>query len=195
MTKKKESTFDILSKVDVNEHKKKKGQFDYLSWPWAVAEMLKAKPEASWHVHEYEIDGKICPYMSTEAGFFVKVSVTIDGILRSQVHPVLDNRNQTIESPNAQEINKSIQRCLAKAIALHGLGLYIYAGEDLPEPDALNESEIKEVLDKAKGLDDSFVNSLKEKIGALEINTNNYEKCIVAIEKMQKEMKKGGSKK
>ena len=68
--KKDKSTFDVLSKVDVNKYKKKKGKFDYLSWAWAVTELLKVKPEATWHTHEYEVEGRIRPYMVTEAGFF-----------------------------------------------------------------------------------------------------------------------------
>ena len=195
MTKKKESVFDMLNKVNVNKNKKKKGSFDYLSWPWAVTELLKVKPEATWHVHEYEIDNRIHPYMITDAGHFVKVSVIVDNITRSQTHPVTDHRNETINEPTAQEINTSIQRCLAKAIALHGLGLYLYAGEDLPEPDSLNDEEKAEVLGRAKGLDESFVSSLKEKIDSLEINAHNYKKCIEAIDKMKKEIKKGGNKK
>ena len=120
------SLFEKLSKVDVNKHKKKKGQFDYLSWPLAIQELLKVCPDAHWVVHEYSNeDGLVAPYMTTNAGCFVRVSVTCDEITRSQVHPVTDNRNQTIAQPTAQDINTSIQRCLAKAIALHGLGLYI----------------------------------------------------------------------
>ena len=65
---------------------------------------------------------------------FVEVAVTVQGITLSQIHPVLDSRNRPLTAPNAFDINTSIQRCLVKAIALHGLGLYIYAGEDLPQP-------------------------------------------------------------
>jgi len=75
------------------------------------------------------------PYQKTELGYFVEVAVTVQGLTLSQIHPVLDSYNDPIELPTAFEINTSIQRCLVKAIALHGLGLYIYAGEDLPETD------------------------------------------------------------
>lgn len=70
--------------------------------------------------------------MQTPLGFFVEVSVTIDGVEKSQIHPILDNTNKPIKTPNPFQINTSIQRALVKAIALHGLGLYVYAGEDLP---------------------------------------------------------------
>jgi hypothetical protein len=72
------------------------------------------------------------PFLRTELGYFVEVAVTVQGVTLSQIHPVLDQRNQPIAEPSAFDINTSIQRCLVKAIALHGLGLYIYAGEDLP---------------------------------------------------------------
>jgi len=78
------------------------------------------------------------PYMRTDTGYYVEVEVTIDEVSRSQVHPVLDHRNKPVDKPNAFDINTSIQRCLAKAIALHGLGLHIYAGEDLPPTEQIN---------------------------------------------------------
>ena len=187
------SMFDILSKIDVNKHKKKKGQFDYLSWPLAVQELLKVCPEAEWEVHEYpNEDGLIAPYMTTTAGCFVKVSLNCDGIVRTQVHPVTDHRNQTITQPNAQEINTSIQRCLAKVIALHGLGLYIFTGEDLPEPDALNDEEKKKVLNEAKGMSKLFIDDLKTQIKNQTINLSNYKKCITRIKEIKKE--NGGKK-
>ena len=173
------SLYEKLSKVNVNKHKKKKGQFDYLSWPLAIQELLKICPDASWQVHEYQNeDGLVAPYMTTNAGCFVRVSVTCDEIIRSQVHPVTDNRNQTIAQPTAQDINTSIQRCLAKAIALHGLGLYIYAGEDLPEPDELNseqKSEIEVLLGKLK--DKALERDIWTKIKALQINNGNFDAC------------------
>ena len=124
------NVFETLSKVDVSEFTEKKGKFTYLSWADAVNVLLKHYPEAVWHVITGE-NG--FPYVETPAGCFVTVELTINGIPRTQVHPVLDNYNKAITTPNAFQINTSIQRCLAKAISLHGLGLYIYRGEDLPE--------------------------------------------------------------
>ena len=103
INKEDKSLFEILNKIDVNKHKKKKGQFDYLSWPLAVQELLKVCPDAEWEVHEYpNEDGLTAPYMTTSAGCFVKVSLTCEGITRTQVHPVTDHRNQTIAQPNSQ---------------------------------------------------------------------------------------------
>lgn len=123
------SSFARLSAINVNEHVEKKGGFSYLSWPYAVAQLRTADPTAAWEVRRF---GGL-PFLATEAGFFVEVAVTVQGVTLSQIHPVLDGRNRPLISPTAFDINSSIQRCLVKAIALHGLGLYIYAGEDLPQ--------------------------------------------------------------
>ena len=130
--------FARLNAINVNEHVEKKGGFSYLSWPYAVAQLRLADPSATWEVRRF--DG--LPYLATEAGVFVEVAVTVNGVTLSQIHPVLDGRNRPLLAPSAFDINSSLQRCLVKAIALHGLGLYIYAGEDLPQPvssDAAND--------------------------------------------------------
>ena len=128
------NVFQTLSKIDVSEHTEKKGNYTYLSWAWAVKVLLEHYPEATWKIHTFiEVGNVESPYMRTNAGCFVQVSVEIDGVIRTQVHPVLDHVNKTVDEPNAFQINTSIQRCLAKAIALHGLGLSLFAGEDLPD--------------------------------------------------------------
>ena len=124
------SVFETLSEVDVGQFTDKKGQFTYLSWADALNILLKHYPDALWGVVS---DSNGFPYTSSPAGCFVTVWVEIEGIRRTQIHPVLNHVNKTIELPNVFEINTSIQRALAKCIALHGLGLYIFRGEDLPE--------------------------------------------------------------
>ena len=121
-------SFARLSGINVNEHVEKKGQFSYLSWPYAVAQLRLADPTATWEVRRF--DG--LPFLRTEAGYFVEVAVTVEGVTLSQIHPVLDGKNRPIPDPTVFDLNTSLQRCLVKAIALHGLGLYVYAGEDLP---------------------------------------------------------------
>lgn len=121
--------FAELSAINVNEHIEKKGGYSYLSWPFAVSQLRLADPGAVWEVRRF--DG--LPFLATETGVFVEVAVTVQGITLSQIHPVLDGRNRPLLAPTAFDINTSIQRCLVKAIALHGLGLYVYAGEDLPQ--------------------------------------------------------------
>ena len=122
--------FARLNAINVNVHIEKKGGFSYLSWPFAVAQLRLADPAATWEVRRF--NG--LPFLICEAGVFVEVAVTVNAVTLSQIHPVLDGRNRPLLAPNSFDINTSIQRCLVKAIALHGLGLYIYAGEDLPQP-------------------------------------------------------------
>lgn len=124
-----ENYFSKLAQIDCSEHVEKKGRFSYLSWAWAVKKLREVDPTAIWEVKRF--DG--VPYLKTDCGYFVEVEVTVQGLPLSQIHPILNNQNKPIAEPNSFDINTSIQRCLVKAIALHGLGLYIYAGEDLPE--------------------------------------------------------------
>jgi len=121
--------FSKFNQINVSQHIERKGNFAYLSWPYAVAQLRQADPTATWNVVRF--NG--LPFLKTDCGYFVEVEVTVEGVRLSQIHPVLDSKNRPIEMPSAFDINTSIQRCLVKAIALHGLGLYIYAGEDLPE--------------------------------------------------------------
>jgi len=161
MNNTKQSTFMELFKKDVNKYTQKKGMFTYLSWAYAVQELKRACPAARWGVTKAE-DG--APFFKTDCGYFVEVWVDVDGVSLSQVHPVLDNRNQPIEKPNAFHINTSLQRCLAKAIALHGLGLYVYAGEDLPsvEKEQPKVESKKTTTVEVKGIpDDKMMDMLK----------------------------------
>ena len=114
--------FARLNAINVSEHIEKKGGFSYLSWPYAVAQLRLADPAATWDVRRF--DG--LPYLACDAGVFVEVAVTVQGVTLSQIHPVLDGRNRPLMSPNSFDINTSIQRALVKAIALHGCGLYVY---------------------------------------------------------------------
>ena len=131
-----ESIFKKLYSQNVNEHVEKKGNFNFLSWPYAVAQLRLADPLATWEVKRFADD---LPYQKTDMGVFVEVAVTCQGITLSQIHPVLDSKNRPLVEPSSFDINTSIQRCLVKAIALHGLGLYVYAGEDLPQGESSGE--------------------------------------------------------
>ena len=187
--------FQNLNELNVNEYTAKKGNFTYLSWAWAVRELLKVAPNATWVVHEFEgtdVNNNTFkqPYMKTDAGYFVQVTVTVNMVDRTQVHPVLDNRNQTIDEPNAFQINTSIQRCLAKAIALHGLGLYIYAGEDLPVDDPLTTEEINKITEIAKTVDKSKSNGIQTMLDDGSINRTNYAASLAKLERLQSEKEK-----
>jgi hypothetical protein len=128
--------FAKLSTINVSDYIEKKGQFSYLSWPFAVSQLRQFDPAATWEVKRFAG----LPYLVTDLGVFVEVAVTVQGITLSQIHPCLDAKNRPIMAPTSFDINTSIQRCLVKAIALHGLGLSIYAGEDLPVGDAGEEA-------------------------------------------------------
>tara|TARA_R110002020_G_scaffold23263_1_gene77633 strand:- start:820 stop:1401 length:582 start_codon:yes stop_codon:yes gene_type:complete len=177
---KKEHYFEVLRKHNVSKHMEQKGQFNYLSWAYAVEELRKLKPDATWRVVK---DENGYPYTSTPAGHFVEVEVTVDDISLSQIHPVLDHRNQTLEQPNAFQINTSIQRCLAKAIALHGLGLYIFRGEDLPEADPLNDKQLKEIDSLLRQIeDDAFTELVNSRIDSNSINQGNFSTAVAKLE-------------
>jgi hypothetical protein len=133
-----ESVFNTLNSVNCNEHTEKKNGLTYLSWAWAWAEVKKRYPTAFYTIYEnpdgwnYFTDGRTC---------WVKTGVTIEGLEHIEYLPVMDYRNASIPADKVTsfDVNKAIQRSLTKAAARHGLGLYIYAGEDLPEEAATQE--------------------------------------------------------
>lgn len=135
---KKKSAFETLNAINVNGHTEKKNGLTYLSWAWAWAEVKKAFPGSFYTVYEnkdgllYHTDGRTC---------WVKTGVTVDGLEHIEYLPVMDVRNRSIplEGVTSMDVNKAVQRSLTKACARHGLGLYIYAGEDLPEDDAASQ--------------------------------------------------------
>ena len=126
------SVYETLSRVNVNEHTEKKNGLTYLSWAWAWGELLKAFPDSTYTIYEnrdglfYHTDGRTA---------WVKTGVTVEGKEYIEFLPVMDHRNRSIplDAITSFDVNKAIQRSLTKAVARHGLGLYIYAGEDLPE--------------------------------------------------------------
>lgn len=142
------SVFETLNAVNCNEHTEKKNGQTYLSWAWAWAEVKKRYPTASYTIYESQ-DGR--PYFTDGRTCWVKTGVTIEGLEHIEYLPIMDNRNTSIplERVTSFDMNKSIQRSLTKAVARHGLGLYIYAGEDLPENDA-NTATDAEPAPKAK---------------------------------------------
>ena len=122
-------SIEMLLKKNVNEHVEKKNGLSYLSWAWAWAEALKADPKASFRVEMFDCK---C-YMEINGTAMVFVTVTMfDKPMTCQL-PVMDYRNKAIPNPDAFAVNTAIMRCMTKALALHGLGLYLYSGEDVPE--------------------------------------------------------------
>lgn len=187
---KKQSVFQTLNEINVNEHTEKKNGLTYLSWAWAWSKVKENFPDAFYTIYEnkdglnYHTDGRTC---------WVKTGVTINGLEHIEYLPVMDYRNASIAADKVTsfDVNKAIQRSLTKAAARHGLGLYIYAGEDLPEAErdgqrdghmdelgracdearkAKDEEELKEVYFRYPKLakDKAFIgviNEVKSKLG------------------------------
>lgn len=190
------SVFSTLNAVNCNEHTEKKNNLTYLSWAWAWAEVKKLYPNASYTIYEnaqqwnYFTDGKTC---------WVKTGVTIEGLEHIEYLPVMDFRNNSIPADKVTsfDVNKAIQRSLTKACARHGLGLYIYAGEDLPEDEqpAQQTTEMQIVALIAQA------NSCKTADEVMKIyndhkelwSNEKFSKPIIAIGKAKREQEKGGA--
>jgi hypothetical protein len=138
------TTFNELRKINVNDQIERKGKFSYLSWAWAVDQLLQKDPSATWEFKE--------PMYFAET-LMVFCSVTAFGKTMTCQLPVMNNQNKAIPNPNAMDVNTAMMRCLAKAIALHGIGLYIYAGEDVPDSDPVDASPYVIEILAAKDLD------------------------------------------
>ena len=129
-----------IRKINLNTHIEKKNGLSYLSWAWAVDQLLMLDSEASWEYGEPRRFGKT---------LMVFCTVTAFGKRRTAQLPVMDFYNRAISNPDAYQVNTAMQRCLAKAISLHGIGLYIYAGEDVPQ-DIQMEDEIQAISKESK---------------------------------------------
>ncbi len=145
------SKFNELSKVDCSEFIEKKGSLSYISWASAWQVLCEQCPDSTYEHHE--------PVTFPNGEVMVSCTVTVDGISHRMHLPVLDHRNKPIQNPSVFQLNTSMQRCFAKAIGMHGLGLYVYRGEDLPPTTPYDEAQ--------KVTDDSvkfheFINGLSE---------------------------------
>lgn len=137
-------TISKLLALDVKDLIEKKSNLNYLSWSHAWAEALKADPAATFTVDTFQrADATTVPYMDINGTAMVWVRVTIFGKEMACFLPVMDHRNKPITNPDAFQVNTAIMRCMTKALALHGLGLHIYAGEDLPMGEAETKDETK----------------------------------------------------
>ena len=158
--------FETLNNINVNDHTETKEGLTYLTWSWAWAEVLKVYPDATYNILRFENN---LPYVFDEkTGYMVFTNVTIDEITREMWLPVMDSKNKTmldheytylvkgnektVNPATMFDINKTIMRCLVKNLAMFGLGLYIYAGEDLPEAEQseLDKPASSELIEKVK---------------------------------------------
>ena len=148
-----EKNFEEVYKIDVSNKVEKKGNLNYLSWACAWAEFKKIYPNAKYAIKRFENN---LPYVhDVNTGYMVFTEVTVDDLTHEMWLPVMDNRNNALIQPSMTEINKAIMRCLTKNLAMFGLGLYIYEGEDLPEgdPTPLDEALVKEFEELGGTLD------------------------------------------
>tara|TARA_R100001460_G_scaffold36657_3_gene70340 strand:- start:609 stop:1190 length:582 start_codon:yes stop_codon:yes gene_type:complete len=151
------SVFTTLNKIDVSDKTEKKGNLTYLSWAWAWGELLKNYPDATYQIIK---NNEGVNYHHDNKTAWVETEVTINGKTLPEQLPIMDFRNNSIplEKITSFEVNKAVKRCVTKNIALHGLGLYIYAGEDLPEG-------VEPVKEKPKNID-------------LVVGDDNWEKAL-----------------
>lgn len=160
---KKKSVFETLNAINVNGRTETKNGLTYLSWAWAWATAKENYPEATYTIYE-DADGVF--YHRDHNSAWVKTGVTIEGIEHIEYLPVMDFRNNSIElvKIKSTDVNKAIQRSLTKALARHGLGLYVYAGEDLPssEKEQPKVDSKKTTTVEVKGIpDDKMMDMLK----------------------------------
>lgn len=148
------SHFERLAAVDCGRYIEKKNGLAYLSWAWAVDQLLRADPAASWSYGEPRQFGETMMVYCTVKAF---------GQERTMQLPVMDHKNKAIPNPDAFAVNTAMQRCLVKAIALHGLGLYVYAGEDVPRQQdeaapAADDAQNERLLNVLQELRDAALN-------------------------------------
>ena len=154
--------FIELAAVNVSGNIEKKGNFNYLSWSFALAELMRLDPTASWVFHEPQHFGQTMMVSCTLTAFDKPVYMWL---------PVIDHSNRAIKDPDAMAVNKAMMRCLVKAIAAHGLGLYIYAGEDLPDAKDVNANNIQNPPPPQSLTDDRFKAALGAvKAGSYDVN-------------------------
>lgn len=202
------SLFSELFVIDVNEHteKKKSGngrELTYLSWAWAYAEFVKRCPDMTYEIKHW--DGK--PYLYDEdLGYMVETSVTANGETKTMWLPVMDGANKamknkpytyetkfngqkTVEAATMFDINTTIMRCLVKNFGMFGLGLYIYAGEDLPEVpfEPMTELQKKTLLDLGANFD-VMLNYLKLK----SVDEISKQQADTLIDAKRKQLEKKG---
>ena len=161
-----QSLFLTLYGINVNDKVEKKNGLSYVSWPFAWAEVKKIVPDATYTIYERETEYGPVNYFTDGRTCWVKTGVTLNGLEHIEELPVMDFKNRSIaaDAVTSMDVNKAIQRSLTKACARHGLGLYIYAGDDLPD----GESEPRQKDDiPARGSQQAAQEAGKKKLEEL----------------------------
>jgi len=195
---KKLNYFEQLNNINVQDKIEKKGNLSYLSWAFAWEQLKIKHPKSQYKVYERE-NGII--YWTDNKTAWVKVSVTVDDMEHIEYLPIMDYKNKSIpvDQVSSFNVNTSIQRALTKAIARHGLGLYIYAGEDIPsaEKDDILEEERQSLYDECRDLKDSIIGELEMAIdlGNLKAIWEENEKEIKTLKSRMPKMHEAVEKK
>lgn len=164
------SVFDVLNAVDVSEYVREKNNLSYLAWASCWQEVMKRYPDSTFKVYSQKIDerGNERPWFDDGKSGWVKVGVTINGVEMVEHLAIMDFKNQPIpaEKITSTDANKSVKRCLVKCCALHGIGLYIYRSEDLPE-EITKAAELKERIKTIATKKAALSDKAKERVKAL----------------------------
>jgi len=183
--KENKTPFEKLNGINVNDNTEKKGKFSYLSWTWAWAELQKVYPLATYEVVKF--DG--LPYKENSRNeCMVFTKLTVDNITHEMWLPVMDSYNKALKNPDMMAINKALMRCLVKNIAMFGLGLYIYAGEDLPDSDDGEVQKKAEVIEQGSITQKQPIKTKEEAKAVVEKIQMDFEKIkskIVDSENIQ----------
>lgn len=164
-----------LYSLNVNEHTEKKNGLTYLSWAWAWAKILEVCPTATYEIIKDE--NGIPAFGNQELGYMCYTKVTIEGVTHEMWLPVMDFRNKAIKTPDMFDINKTVMRCLTKNLAMFGLGLYIYAGEDLPNEEDKDKADDREMKASVKKV------TLEDLLKKAESKNVTKEQLIEAVNK------------
>lgn len=177
----KKSIFQTLNEINVNDKVEKKNNLSYLSWAWAWGEVKKKYPNAQYKIYERESEFGPINYFTDGRTAWVKTSVIINELEHIEELPVMDFKNKsiTLDKLTSFDVNKAIQRSLTKAIARHGLGLYIYAGEDLPEEEKIEQQKKEKEQAVEKKLEEIKMRCFKAQnaLQKLGIDTHSEEFC------------------
>lgn len=189
-----------LLKINVNDHTEKKDGLTYLSWAWAWSEIIQKCPDVTYEVVKSPSG---LPYFESDAGAIVYTKVTINGITHEMWLPVMDGRNKamksqpykymtrqgerTVDAFTMFDVNKTIMRCLVKNLAMFGLGLYIYAGEDLPEREAADPSIYVTKIEESKNVEE-LKSNFKSAYEAAQSNAEFIAAITAAKDKRKQEL-------
>lgn len=196
-----QTLFNELNSKNVNDHVEQKNGLTYLAWSYAHEELKKIDANYSIKIHDFphpdiDRDDYFVPYLVTPEGYFVQVSVTVKNQTETEWLPVLDFRNKSLPKGKATtfDINKAQKRCFVKAAALHGLGLYIYSGEEVPSANDNDITELEErinqfvTLSQEKGRDATLDKTMRW-LGIQNINKVSQKEIAQAHAKLDEGLK------